>query len=134
MRSIQLILTVLLIVLTSNSDAGPQPKVLAGDGVKYALTVYDDGKYVFSYQNNMTRKTDLRDIIFINKKEAKKFISHIGGAFHSKDGSAKMFSYSNCQIRLLTEIGGVFMMVKEAGRGRSAFRITDEMYKQLNIL
>jgi hypothetical protein len=134
MRSIQLSLTILLIALTSYADAGAKPKVLAGDGVKYSLTVYDDGKYIFSYQNNMSGKADLRDIIFINKKEAKKFISRIGGAFHSKDGSAKMFSYSNYQIRLLTEIGGVFMMVNEAGQGRSTFRISDEMFKQLDIL
>ena len=134
MRSCKLVLLFFLFVLTSEAQTGTTTKILAADRLKGSLWHYDDGKYIFSYQNNISGEKDIRKIIFSNKKDAKLFIARIGQCIHSKDGTAKMFSYLNYQIRLLTEIGGVFMMVNEKEQSRSAFRISDDMYKELDIL
>ena len=134
MKSIHLVLFIFLFVLASYGQSGTKSRILAADNLSYSLTGYSDGKYIFSYENNISGEKDIREIIFRNKKDAKLFMARIGQSIHSKDGTGKMFSYLNYQVRLLTEIGGVFMMVNEKGQSRSAFRITDDIFKQLDIL
>src|ERR1700712_1128121 len=109
-------------------------KLLTPVGASLSLSQADHGKYSFSYLNAMGDKTDFRYIVFKNKKEAKNFISNLAKALKAKDGISSLFAYTNYKIRLLTEIGGVFMIVNEAGKSQSTFRITKENYDQVNVL
>jgi hypothetical protein len=109
-------------------------KLLTPVGATLSVSQSDHGKYSFGYLNAMGDKTDFRYIIFKNKKEAKDFIVNIAKALKAKDGVSSLFTYTNYKIRLLTEIGGVFMIVNEAGKSQSTFRITKENYDQVNIL
>lgn len=110
------------------------PKLLTPVGSTLSLSQADHGKYSFSYLNAMGDKTDFRYIVFKNKKEAKDFIINIAKALKAKDGVSSLFTYTNYRIRLLTEIGGVFMIVNEVGKSQSTFRITKENYDQVNVL
>ena len=109
-------------------------KLLSPVGSTLSLSQMDHGTYAFSYVNSMGNKTDFRSIVFRNKKEAKSFVGCIDKALKAKDGVSAMCNFTNYQIRLLTEIGGVFMIVNEKGKSQSTFRITKENYDQVNVL
>jgi hypothetical protein len=106
---------------------------LQSEGVTLSLHI-DNGRYFFTYQNGMSRKRDLRAITFNSKKEAKAFVSSIGKAITAEDGVSSVLNYSKYNIRLLTEIGSVFMIVNEKGKDQSTYKITRENYNQLKIL
>lgn len=82
----------------------------------------------------MSGKPDVRSIIFRNKQEAKSFLGKIGKAMSSKDGVSCVYTFANYRIRLLTEIGGVFMIVDKKGLTQSTLRISKESYSQVNTL
>ena len=109
-------------------------KLLTPVGATLSLSQSDHGKYSFNYLNSMGDKTDFRYIVFKNKKETKEFISNLAKALKAKDGASSLFTYTNYKIRLLTEIGGVFMIVNEVGKSQSTLRITKENYEQVNVL
>ena len=110
------------------------PKLLTPVGATLSLSVLENGKYSFSYANSMGGKSDFRAIVFKNKKEAKNFIFEINKSMNAKDGVSSLLTYPNYKIRLLSEIGGVFMMVSETGKSQSTFRITKENFDQVNVL
>ncbi len=138
MRPSFFLLAVLLFHLNAFSQAKQasieSAKLLTPVGATLSLSQADHGKYSFSYLNSMGDKTDFRYIVFKNKKEAKDFITNLGKALKAKDGVSSLFTYTNYKIRLLTEIGGVFMIVNEAGKTQSTFRVTKENYDQVNVL
>lgn len=138
MRPHLLIYTVFLFHLTAFSqvkEASTQSaKLLTPVGATLSLSQSDHGKYSFSYLNSMGDKTDFRYIVFKNKKEAKDFITNLAKALKAKDGVSSLFTYTNYKIRLLKEIGGVFMIVNETGKSQSTLRITKENYDQVNVL
>ncbi|HEY2347364.1 MAG TPA: hypothetical protein VGH64_00050 [Puia sp.] len=98
------------------------------------VIVQKDGKYFFSYQNGMTGKTDQRNIVFNSRQEIRNFERRISRALSAKDGTSDLITYKSYKIRLLTEIGGVFMIVNEKGQSQSTLRISKEMYNQVNML
>jgi hypothetical protein len=108
--------------------------ILTAKGAQFGLFKRPDESYFFSYQNGMSSGIDLRKIRFRNKKEAEIFIKKIGKAFSAQDGTSFLVSYPKYKIRLLTEMGVVFMIVNETGLSPSTFRITKENYTQVNIL
>ncbi len=108
--------------------------VLTAEGAEFGLTKATDGTYSFSYQNSMGKGIDLRKIQFRNKKEAEGFINKIGKAFSAKDGESCLLVYPRYKIRLLTEMGVIFMIVNETGQTQSTFRITRDNYSQVNVL
>ncbi len=134
MKLIFLSLVLFSWVLTPNGQSKTDAKILTADGLKYSLSVDRNGEYIFSYQNDITGETDIRKVIFRNKKDAKQFLITIGLAIHSKDGRTKKFSYFNYQIRILTEMGRAFMMINETGQSRATFQISDDVYREINIL
>jgi hypothetical protein len=138
MKSSLLLYTVFLFhmnAFTQVKEASTQSaKLLTPVGATLSLSQSDHGKYSFSYLNAMGDKTDFRYIVFKNKKEAKDFVTNIANALKAKDGISSLFTYTNYKIRLLTEIGGVFMIVDESGKSQSTFRITKENYDQVNVL
>jgi len=107
---------------------------LTADGAEFGLTKAPDGTYSFSYLNSMGKGTDPRKIQFRNKKEAEGFISKIGKAFSAKDGESCLLVYPRYKIRLLTQMGVIFMIVNETGQTQSTFRITRDNYSQVNVL
>ena len=109
-------------------------KLLTPVGAALSLSQLEHGKYSLNYLNGMGNKADFRSILFKNKKEAKTFILCIDKAMKAKDGLSTMCNFTNYQIRLLTEMGGVFMIVAEVGKSQSTFRITKENYDQVNVL
>jgi hypothetical protein len=115
-------------------DLSDKMLVLTTEGAEIALTKATDGTYSFSYQNSMGKGPDLRKIQFRNKKEAEGFISKIGKAFSAKDGESCLLVYPKYKIRLLTEMGVIFMIVNESGQTQSTFRITRDNYNQVNVL
>ena len=117
-----------------NTAAAGKSKVITSDDGSLSIAAIGNGKYSFSYQNEMSGKTDIRNIIFGNKNEARSFLGKIGKAISSKDGVSSMFIYGNYRIRLLTEMGGVFMIVDEKGLTQSTLRISKESYSQANTL
>jgi hypothetical protein len=108
-------------------------KLLTPVGATLSLSQLEHGKYLMSYLNGIG-KSEFRSIIFINKKEAKTFISVIAKSIKAKDGVSSQVIYSNYRIRLLTEMGGVFMIVDEKDKSQSTFRITKENFDQIDIL
>jgi hypothetical protein len=116
-----------------NEIVQPVRAVKTEDG-NLSVVVQKDGKYFFSYQNGMTGKMDQRNIVFSNKQEIRNFERRISRALSAKDGTADLVTYKSYKIRLLTEIGGVFMIVNETGQSQSTLRISKEMYSQVNML
>ena len=82
----------------------------------------------------MSTKKDERNIVFKNKQEIRSFEKRISRALSAKDGTSDLIIYKTYKIRLLTEMGGVFMIVNEAGQSQSTLRISKEMYSQVNIV
>jgi hypothetical protein len=117
-----------------NTATAGKSKVMSSDDGSLFISVIGNGKYSFSYQNEMSGKTDIRNIVFGNKNEAKSFLGKIGKAISSKDGVSSVFIYANYRIRLLTEMGGVFMIVDEKGLTQSTLRISKESFSQANTL
>jgi hypothetical protein len=138
MKSIILVSFLFLIcssgLTQSNTASVGNSKILKSDDSPLSVTAIGNGKYSFSYQNEMSGKTDIRTIVFRNKQEARSFLGKIGIAISSKDGVSCMFMYTNYRIRLLTEMGGVFMIVNEKGLTQSTIRISKESYSQVNTL
>jgi hypothetical protein len=138
MKRFLLLYAVLLFHLTAftqvNEASTQAAKLLTPVGSDLSLSLLEHGRYSFTYLNSMGGKTDFRSIVFKNKKEAKDFIVNIAKALKAKDGVSCLYTYSNYKIRLLTEIGGVFMIVNETGKSQSTFRITKENCDQVNVL
>ncbi|HZZ75799.1 MAG TPA: hypothetical protein VFE04_07710 [Puia sp.] len=109
-------------------------KVLTAEDGNLSVSVQKDGKCFFTYQNGMSTKKDERNIVFKNKQDIRSFEKKISRALTAKDGTSDMVVYKSYKIRLLTEIGGVFMIVNEAGQSQSTLRISKEMYGQVNAL
>jgi hypothetical protein len=116
------------------SDPANKFVMLTAQGAEFGLIKSGDGSYSFSYQNGMGNGTDFRKIQFRNKKEAEGFVNKIGKAFSAKEGTSFFIAYSKYKVRLLTEMGCVFMIVNETGQTQSTFRITKDNYNQVNIL
>jgi len=112
---------------------GDEKVVTATDG-NLSITIKKDGKCYFTYQNGMSTKKDERNIIFKNKQDIRSFEKKISRAISAKDGTSDLIVYKTYKIRLLTEIGGVFMIVNEPGQSQSTLRISKEMYSQVNTL
>jgi len=109
-------------------------KVLTAEDGNLSVSVKKDGKCYFTYQNGMSTKKDERNIIFKNRQDIRSFEKKISRALSAKDGTSDLITYKSYKIRLLTEIGGVFMIVNEAGQSQSTLRISKEMYSQVNML
>ena len=114
-------------------EAGTE-KVLAAEDGNLSVSVHKDGKCYFIYQNGMSTKKDERNIVFKNKQDIRSFENKINKALSAKDGTSDIIVYKTYKIRLLTEIGGVFMIVNETGQSQSTLRISKEMYSQVNML
>ncbi len=82
----------------------------------------------------MATKKDERNIIFKNKQDIRSFEKKISKALSAKDGTSEVIIYKTYKIRLLTEMGGVFMIVNETGQSQSTLRISKEMYNQVNMI
>jgi hypothetical protein len=82
----------------------------------------------------MATKKDERNIIYKNKQDFRSFEKKISRALAVKDGTSDIIIYKSYKIRLLTEMGGVFMIVSETGQTQSTLRISKEMYSQVNRL
>ena len=82
----------------------------------------------------MTTKKDEINIIFKNKQHFRSFEKKISRALSAKDGTSDIIMYKSYKIRLLTEMGGVFMIVNETGQSQSTLRISKEMYNQVNMI
>jgi hypothetical protein len=117
----------------SQSNTAGVDKVLTAEESNVSLAVQGNGKYLFTYQNGMSDKKDMRNIAFKNKQDIRAFEKKIGKALSAKDGASELILYKLYKIRLLTEIGGVFMIVNETGQTQSTLRISKEMYTQVNI-
>ncbi len=117
-----------------NTASTGKSKVMTSDEGSLSISAIGNGQYSFSYQNGMSGKTDIRNIVFRNKNDARSFLGKIGKAISSKDGVSSVFIYANYRIRLLTEMGGVFMIVDEKGLSQSTLRISKESYSQANTL
>ena len=109
-------------------------KVLTVEEGNLSISVQKDGKCYFIYQNGMSTKKDERNIVFKNKQDIRSFEKKISRALSAKDGTSDLITYKSYKIRLLTEIGGVFMIVNEPGQSQSTLRISKEMYSQVNSL
>ena len=109
-------------------------KVLTAEDGNLSVSIRKDGKCYFTYQNGMTTKKDERNIIFKSKQDIRSFEKKISRALSAKDGTSDIVIYKSYKIRLLTEIGGVFMIVNEPGQSQSTLRISKEMYSQVNTL
>lgn len=133
-----LILLISLLFLFSSGRAQKEAtgtdKVLTAEDGNLSVSVQKDGKCFFIYQNGMSTKKDERNIVFKNKQEIRSFEKRISRALSAKDGTSDLIIYKSYKIRLLTEMGGVFMIVNEAGQSQSTLRISKEMYSQVNSL
>ena len=109
-------------------------KVLTAEDGNLSVSVRKDGKCYFIYQNGMATKKDERNIIFKNKQDIRSFEKKISKALSAKDGTSEVIIYKTYKIRLLTEMGGVFMIVNETGQSQSTLRISKEMYNQVNMI
>jgi hypothetical protein len=118
----------------SNANQADKLTVLTAEDGNLSIAFQKDGKCIFTYQNGMSNKKDMRNILFKNKQEVLNFERKIGKALSAKDGTSALIQFKTYKIRLLTEIGGVFMIVNEAGQTQSTLRISKEMYSQVNIL
>jgi hypothetical protein len=118
----------------SSTNQADNVKVLTAEDGNLSIAIQKDGKCLLTYQNGMSDKKDMRNILFKNKQDALNFEKKIGKALSAKDGTSTLIQYKTYKIRLLTEIDGVFMIVNEAGQTQSTLRISKEMYSQVNIL
>ena len=109
-------------------------RVLTAEEGNLSVSVQKDGKCYFTYQNEMSAKKDERNIVFRNKQDIRSFEKKISRALSAKDGTSDIIIYKSYKIRLLTEMGGVFMIVNETGQSQSTLRISKEMYSQVNTL
>jgi hypothetical protein len=109
-------------------------KVLTVEEGNLSVSIQKDGKCYFIYQNGMSTKKDERNIVFKNKQDIRSFEKKISKALSAKDGTSDIIMYKSYKIRLLTEIGGVFMIVNETGQSQSTLRISNEMYGQVDTL
>jgi hypothetical protein len=109
-------------------------KVLTAEDGNLSVSVKKDGTCYFIYQNGMSTKKDERNIIFKNKQDIRSFEKKISKALSAKDGTSDIIIYKAYKIRLLTEMGGVFMIVNETGQSQSTLRISKEMYNQVNMI
>ena len=120
--------------IQAQKDASGPDKLLTAEDGNLSVSVQKDGKCYFTYQNGMSTKKDERTIIFKNKQDIRSFEKKISRALSAKDGTSDLITYKTYKIRLLTEIGGVFMIVNEPGQSQSTLRISKEMYSQVNSL
>ena len=136
MKTLILFLSLLLVI--SNGQAQQETtgteKVLTAEDGTLSVSVQKDGKCYFIYQNGMATKKDERNIIFKNKQDIRSFEKKISKALSAKDGTSDVIIYKTYRIRLLTEMGGVFMIVNETGQSQSTLRISKEMYNQVNMI
>jgi len=109
-------------------------KVLTVEEGNLSVSIQKGGKCYFIYQNGMSTKKDERNIVFKNKQDIRSFEKKISKALSAKDGTSDIIMYKSYKIRLLTEIGGVFMIVNETGQSQSTLRISKEMYGQVDTL
>jgi len=109
-------------------------KVLTVEEGNLSVSIQKDGKCYFIYQNGMSTKKDERNIVFKNKQDIRSFEKKISKALSAKDGTSDIIIYKSYKIRLLTEVGGVFMIVNETGQSQSTLRISKEMYGQVDTL
>lgn len=136
MKTLILYISFLLAFSSSRAqkeDTGADKVLTAADG-NLSVSVEKDGKCYFTYQNGMSTKKDERNIVFKNKQDMRAFEKKISRALSAKDGISDIIIYKSYKIRLLTEMGGVFMIVNEAGQSQSTLRISKEMYSQVNTL
>ena len=82
----------------------------------------------------MSRRKEARQITFLSRTDAKKFIDKIGLAFLSADGVFFVFEYADCKIRLLSEMDMVFMIVQEKGKNHATLRLLKGDYEKINVL
>lgn len=118
----------------AQKQAASEEKVLTAEDGNLSVSVHKDGSCYFMYQNGMSTKKDERNIIFKNKQDIRSFEKKISKALSAKDGTSDLIIYKTYKIRLLTEMGGVFMIVNETGQSQSTLRISKEMYGQVNAL
>jgi len=118
----------------AQKDATGDEKVLTAEDGNLTVSVKKDGKCYFTYQNGMSTKKDERNIIFKNRQDIRSFEKKISRALSAKDGTSDIIIYKTYRIRLLTEMGGVFMIVNETAQSQSTLRISKEMYSQVNTL
>jgi len=118
----------------SSTNQADNVKILTAEDGNLSIAIRKDGKCLLTYQNGMSNKIDMRNILFKNKQDALNFQKKVGKALSAKDGTSTLIQYKTYKIRLLTEIGGVFMIVNEAGQTQSTLRISKEMYSQVDIL
>lgn len=136
MKTLILFISFLFFFLGSQAQkeaTGDEKVLTAGDG-NLTVSAKKDGKCYFTYQNGMSTKKDERNIIFKNRQDIRSFEKKISRALSAKDGTSDIIKYKTYKIRLLTEIGGVFMIVNEKGQSQSTLRISKEMYSQVNVL
>ncbi|HET7001298.1 MAG TPA: hypothetical protein VFI33_08320 [Puia sp.] len=118
----------------AQKEAAGNEKVLTAEDGNLTVSVKKDGKCYFTYQNGMSTKKDERNIIFKSRQDIRSFEKKISRALSAKDGTSDMIIYKSYKIRLLTEMGGVFMIVNETGQSQSTLRVSKEMYSQVNML
>ncbi|HLA57632.1 MAG TPA: hypothetical protein VK622_02670 [Puia sp.] len=118
----------------AQKEATGADKVLTAEDGNLSVSIQKDGKCYFIYQNGMSTKKDERNIVFRNKQDIRSFEKKISRALSAKDGTSDLVIYKSYKIRLLTEMGDVFMIVNETGQSQSTLRISKEMYGQVNML
>jgi uncharacterized ion transporter superfamily protein YfcC len=118
----------------AQTKAAGADKVLTVEEGNLSISIQKDGKCYFIYQNGMSTKKDERNIVFKNKQDMRSFEKKISKALSAKDGTSDIIIYKSYKIRLLTGIGGVFMIINETGQSQSTLRISKEMYGQVNAL
>jgi len=136
MKTLILFISLLFFFSTGQAQkqAASDEKVLTAEEGNLSVSVQKDGRCFFIYQNGMSTKKDERNIVFKNKQDIRSFEKKISRALSAKDGTSDLIIYKSYKIRLLTEMGGVFMIVNEPGQSQSTLRISKEMYSQVNSL
>jgi hypothetical protein len=109
-------------------------KVFKTDDGNLSVSVKKHGTCIFIYQNGISTKKDERQIVFKNEQSIRSFEKKLSRAMSAKDGTSGVIYYKSYKIRLLSEMGGVFMIVNETGQSQSTLRVSKEMYSQVNIL
>jgi len=136
MKTLILFISFLFVLSSGHAqkEATGDEKVLTAADGNLSVSMKKDGKCYFIYQNGMSTKKDERNIIFKNKQDIRSFEKKISRALSAKDGTSDLIIYKEYKIRLLTEMGGVFMIVNETGQTQSTLRISKEMYNQVNLI
>ena len=136
MKTLALFISFLLVISAGQAqkETTGTDKVLTAEDGNLSVSVQKDGKCYFIYQKGMSTKKDERNIIFKNKQDLRSFEKKISRALSAKDGTSDIIMYKSYKIRLLTEMGGVFMIVNETGQSQSTLRISKEMYNQVNMI